>query len=304
MFAFHDKRKYSLISIAHYQKLIMRVMLFLLAIAIWGYGMVTGTLDEVVTSPVAIIVSIFVAAVFVVEMISRLVPSPIESIGCEKQFGANLDRTDVPEPMLQSGEKTAWVIVSWVVLNGIIGALYLSGLCQPFLNTATMYLLCLVYSICDMVCILFFCPFQTWMMGNKCCGTCRIYNWDYAMMFTPLVFVPSLPSYAVLGMALIVLGVWEYRYRAHPERFSEATNASLSCANCQEKLCRHKHQLSRYLDRNREEIQQRGEMLSAKLRAEIAERQRAAAEVIEKKKEQIGKVISDRTRDDSDGDPE
>jgi hypothetical protein len=57
------------------------------------------------------------------------------------------------------------------------------------LDDGIMILLCSAYSICDIICILFFCPFQTWFMKNKCCSTCRIYNWDYAMMFTPLFFV-------------------------------------------------------------------------------------------------------------------
>lgn len=275
-FFLQDKYTLSLISIAHYQKLILRSLLFLLGLAIWVYGIATNQQEAVLNSPVTSIVLVFIACLFCIEMISRLIPSPIESMGCEKQFHRNLVRSDVPEPMLQSWQKTAAVAAVWLIPNIIIGAIYISG-AVPFIDTGFMYLLCIAYSVCDMICILFFCPFQTWIMKNKCCNTCRIYNWDFPMMFTPLIFVPSIPTYIVLGIALTVGVVWEYRFRKHPERFSEATNKSLSCANCEEKLCRHKQQLEHYLKENRVVLQERGEYLSEKLRSDIAARQKKAA---------------------------
>ena len=87
-------------------------------------------------------------------------------------------------------------------------------------------------------------------MKNKCCGTCRIYNWDYAMMFTPLLFVPGYYSWTLLGASLILLLRWEVAVYLHPERFSEATNACLACQNCPEKLCQHKRQLRSFLQKN------------------------------------------------------
>lgn len=115
-------------------------------------------------------------------------------------------------------------------------------------------LLSLAYSVCDMICILFFCPFQTWFMKNKCCGSCRIYNWDYAMMFTPLIFVKGWYTWSILILAIGLLLNWELLVVKHPERFSESTNAALSCANCTEKLCSHKKQLQRFLRENRESL--------------------------------------------------
>ena len=106
-----------------------------------------------------------------------------------------------------------------------------------------MVLLSIFYSVCDMICILFFCPFQTWMMKNKCCSTCRIYNWDYIMMFTPLLVVDNPYAKCLVGLSLLLLIRWELNYFMHPERFYEETNCALSCANCKEKLCHHKKQL-------------------------------------------------------------
>jgi hypothetical protein len=96
-----------------------------------------------------------------------------------------------------------------------------------------------------MICILFFCPFQTWFLKNKCCSTCRIYNWDYAMMFTPLFFVRRAYAWSLLALSVLLLVRWEITFYRHPERFSENTNEYLECRNCTEKLCSHKTQLQK-----------------------------------------------------------
>ena len=89
------------------------------------------------------------------------------------------------------------------------------------------------------------CPytFQTWFMKNKCCGTCRIYNWDYAMMFTPFFFLRNAYAWSLLAMSIVLLVRWEITFYKYPERFAENTNEYLRCRNCPEKLCTHKTQL-------------------------------------------------------------
>ena len=110
-----------------------------------------------------------------------------------------------------------------------------------------MIILALFYSVCDMICILFFCPFQTWIMKNRCCVSCRIYNWDYAMMFTPVVFIKNPFTISLFVVAALLLLEWEILYRKFPERFCINTNKTLSCANCKEKLCKHKKQLRNFV---------------------------------------------------------
>ena len=143
----------------------------------------------------------------------------------------------------QPGVVTLAAFSSWIALNAIIGMLYYMGI----FDKGILLLIALAYSVCDVICILFFCPFQTWIMKNKCCGSCRIYNWDYAMMFTPFIFIPHPFTWSLLGIALIILFKWEITYRTHPERFVESCNDSISCKNCTEKLCQHKRQLRRFL---------------------------------------------------------
>ena len=83
---------------------------------------------------------------------------------------------------------------------------------------------------------------------------CRIYNWDFAMMFTPFVFVLHWYTWSLLAMSLMLLVRWEVTLSEHPERFSDVTNACLSCANCEEHLCHHKKQLKSFWQKNKSRI--------------------------------------------------
>jgi hypothetical protein len=131
------------------------------------------------------------------------------------------------------------VALIWISFNAVFGALHMMGI----LDDGIMLILCCAYSVCDLICILFFCPFQSWFLKNKCCSTCRIYNWDYAMMFTPLFFVRESYTWSLLILSVALMLRWEITFYRHPERFSEATNGYLGCRNCTEKLCTHKNQL-------------------------------------------------------------
>lgn len=177
--------------------------------------------------------------IFVVEMTMRFFPSRLESPGCQKQFRRNYIKTGKTSYTIQDNHATLLVALIWVIMNGVFGGLHMSGI----LDDGIMLMLCCFYSVCDMICILFFCPFQTWFLKNKCCCTCRIYNWDYAMMFTPLFFVRNWYSWSLLALSVALLLRWEITFYLHPERFAEETNGYLACGNCTEKLCHHKKQL-------------------------------------------------------------
>jgi hypothetical protein len=181
-------------------------------------------------------------------MILRFFPSKFEAMGCQKQFGRNYEPVgENIRPVNQSPKTTALVALVWMGLNAVIGGLYFAGI----FDRGLLFLIAIGFSVCDIICILFFCPFQTWFMKNRCCTTCRIYNWDFAMMFTPLIFIPSVYTYTLLGFALALLARWEITYKLHPERFSTATNKCVDCSRCQEKLCHHKKQLQGFLKKHR-----------------------------------------------------
>jgi hypothetical protein len=230
-------KKLSKISLLHYARLFMRSALFLAVL-------IAYILDRTEVLTQNFIIPLIVWIFFIVEMLLRFFPSKFESMGCQKQFARNYSpKRGAPSPVNQSAGTTALVALVWLALNAVFGVLYFAGI----LDRGLLIIVAIAYSVCDIICILFFCPFQTWFMKNRCCTTCRIYNWDFAMMFTPLVFIPSLYTYSLLGCALALLLRWEITYRLHPERFSAATNQCLDCSNCKEKLCSHKKQLKSFL---------------------------------------------------------
>ena len=264
----NKKSKLSRISFFHYLKLAFRSALLISVIVIYIIHRVTDTLPpfgEILKRPPILA---FIWLVFVSEMILRFFPSRIESMGCQKQFKRNFISTEHTDPQLKSWKSTLAVALVWLALNGAIGALYFTDL----IDETILVIISLAYSVCDMICILFFCPFQTWFMKNKCCGSCRIYNWDYAMMFTPLVFIPDPFTWSLLGISLALLITWELLIRIFPERFSERTNHALSCANCKEKLCHHKVQLRRFLKKNNERLRLKGNTVIEKAKKRINEK--------------------------------
>ena len=214
----------------------------------------SAVLDFLEKRPV-IITIIFV--IFTAEMIGRFFPSRIESPGCQKQFARNYIKSGETQITIQDNNGTVLVLLVWIGFNGIFGALYMAGI----FDDGIMLLISCAYSVCDMICILFFCPFQTWFLKNKCCSACRIYNWDYAMMFTPLFFVMKPYTWGLLALSVALLIRWEITFYKHPERFSEKTNEYLRCQNCTEKLCSHKKQLKTLWKQVAEYTEQKKKML-------------------------------------------
>lgn len=239
----YQKKKISAVSILHCYKLIFRSVLFILAVVWYIYNRynditinIHNKIDVTINMNWAVLV---IDIVYIIEMMLRLLPSRIESPGCQKQFKRNYEPTGETDVILHDNHAVVIVALIWVVLNGIIGALYMTRV----IDEGILWLICLLYGICDMICILFFCPFQTWFLKNRCCVSCRIYNWDFAMMFTPLFFIPGVMTWSLLALAIVILIRWEVTVWLYPERFSENTNKYLNCANCSEKLCSHKKQL-------------------------------------------------------------
>ena len=260
-------KKLSKISALHYYKLFFRSALLLAALIIYIIDPVRFCAALLGRIPEGPFIFAIIGVVFTAEMILRFFPSSVESMGCQKQFKRNYIETGEPVPTSRTPLRTLAVAGAWLLLNGIIGALYFLGV----IDAGILILISLAYSVCDMICILYFCPFQTWFLKNKCCGSCRIYNWDYAMMFTPLVFIPSVYTYSLLGIAVLLLIFWELLIILHPERFFEQTNACLSCANCKEKLCHHKRQLRHFLRANKELLILKGNTVVEKAKKKIEE---------------------------------
>jgi len=237
----HGKHRVRLsaVSTLHYVRLVYRSLLMVGFLALYLSCRFRGGEDISSALERRPLMLILIWSVFTTEMILRFFPSGLESPGSQKQFRRNYIKTGKTHIEMHDNNATVLVALIWISFNGIFGALHMLGL----LDDGIMILLSCAYSVCDMICILFFCPFQSWFLRNKCCSSCRIYNWDYAMMFTPLFFVRRFYTWSLLFLSVALLARWEITFYKFPERFSEETNGYLRCASCTEKLCAHKNQL-------------------------------------------------------------
>ena len=176
-------------------------------------------------------------------MVLRLFPSREEGLGCQKLYARNFRPTGaVPSRQeIRTADRGAVrVALLWCAANVPFLLAYWAG----WLSAAAMVCLAGFYGVCDIICILFYCPFQRWLMHQRCCTTCRIYDWDHLMLCTPLLVLPGLlPRTACLLAALLFLR-WEVTYRRRQERFFESSNAALRCADCPDQLCRYKRLLA------------------------------------------------------------
>ena len=151
------KKKLTVISTMHYIRLVYRSVLFVLLLI--GYILYRLRRREEITFELESRPGILMITwtVFVFEMILRFFPSRFESPGCQKQFLRNYIKSGRTEIAVQDNNAAVLVGLVWLCLNGAFGALRMLNI----LDDGIMILLCSAYSVCDMICILFFCPFQT-----------------------------------------------------------------------------------------------------------------------------------------------
>ncbi len=134
----------------------------------------------------------------------------------------------------------------WLCFNAIWGIFYLISI----IETADLLMITVFYYLSDYICILLFCPFQQFIMKNKCCVNCRIYDWGHFMMFTPMLFIKNFFSWSLFFTSCIVLIHWEFVYARFPERFWDGSNQTLRCVNCQDKTCQIKTAILRSITKS------------------------------------------------------
>lgn len=182
-------------------------------------------------------------AIFMITMIRHLIPTNMRSMAARKVLEESYVEVEGYNELdlyhfVRDQNLRAWkVMLIWLSFNAIWGALYLFGI----LDQWDLLMLTVFYYLCDYICILIFCPFQTGIMKNKCCVNCRIYDWGHFMMFTPMLFIKNFYSWSLFFTALIVLINWEISYAKHPERFFAGTNKRIQCENCKDKTCQIKN---------------------------------------------------------------
>ncbi len=177
---------------------------------------------------------------WVVDMVLQIVPIKNKvALGSQKLFANRFKpiREKVNYENLRSyvvsTTKSAYkVFLLWCVLIAAIGILYRYGI----INKMVLFMISVFFYVCDLICVLIWCPFRL-MMKNRCCTTCRIFNWDHLMMFSPLIFVGGFYASSLVVLAILAWLIWELCVMMYPERFWEITNVALRCSECTDKLC-------------------------------------------------------------------
>ena len=177
--------------------------------------------------------------IWVLDMLFQLIPVKNIALGSHKVFKQRfrpvLERInmDALKKYITTTTRSAYkVMIIWVALIAALGLLKRWGV----LTDVHLFLCSVLFYVCDLICVLVWCPFRL-IMKNKCCTTCRIFNWDHMMMFTPMLFVKGFFSISLLVMALAIWLIWELCVFLYPERFWEKSNAALKCSECTDKLC-------------------------------------------------------------------
>ena len=178
--------------------------------------------------------------VWMLDMILQIVPLKNKlALGSQKIFATRFKpiiekiNYEALKNYVVTTTKAAYkVFIIWTIVVVGIGLLYYFGL----ISKITVFMISIFFYVCDLICVLVWCPFRL-LMKNKCCTTCRIFNWDHLMMFAPLIFIGGFFATSLVIMAIIAWLVWEVAVMIYPERFSELTNEASKCSECTDKLC-------------------------------------------------------------------
>lgn len=178
--------------------------------------------------------------IWVGDMTLQLIPAKKNlSLGSKKLFKQYFRPAQIKTDLLAlkryivSTTRAAYrIMLLWAALIAVLGFCHFRG----WLSDAALFMTSVLFYVCDLICVLFWCPFRL-LLKNRCCTTCRIFNWAHVMMFTPMLFVCGFYSYSLLALSLVVWVAWELSVLLHPERFWWQSNETLQCANCTDKLC-------------------------------------------------------------------
>ena len=188
----------------------------------------------------SVVLKTVIWVVFMLDICYRFLPFTKESMGARKYMAANYlpaKHSFIPEQQrIHNRQAVIRMLLICLVVEVIIGILFFLNI----IDKTILLLIALLFSIVDIFAANVFCPFHAWVFKSRCCITCRVYCWDFAMIFMPFIFAFDLWSQSLLWTSLILLIRWELAYKRHPEFFFPESNAALRCGKCTEKHCRHK----------------------------------------------------------------
>ncbi len=224
----------------YFARLVGRCIIFILCIWAWLvkpdiYFVLNGMNFFKTLSPLHLL-----WAIWVVDMFLQIVPIKNKvPVGSQKLFANHFrpirDKTnhEALRSYIVATTKAAYkVFILWCLLIVGIGLLYYWGI----IDKIALFMISVLFYVCDLICVLIWCPFRL-IMKNRCCTTCRIFNWDHLMMFSPLIFTNGFFTVSLVMMSVAAWLVWELCVMMYPERFWDHSNAALQCAECTDKLC-------------------------------------------------------------------
>lgn len=178
--------------------------------------------------------------IWLFDMICQFIPIKNQiSLGSQKLFKQRfkpirekINREALKRHIFSTTAMAGVVMLLWFGLIAIIGLLYFFD----FIGKDVLLLCSVVFYVCDLICVLIWCPFRL-ILKNRCCTTCRIFNWDHFMMFSPMVFATGFYGWSLCAISLAIILIWELSIILYPERFWEFSNDALKCSNCTDKLC-------------------------------------------------------------------
>ena len=177
--------------------------------------------------------------IWMLDMLFQLIPAKNIALGSHKVFKLRfkpvlerINKDALKKYIITTTQSAYKVMVIWIALIACLGLLKYLGILQD----VHLFLISVLFYVCDLICVLIWCPFRL-IMKNKCCTTCRIFNWDHLMMFSPLFFIGGFYGLSLALIASAAWLVWELCIMMYPERFWDKTNLALKCSECTDKLC-------------------------------------------------------------------
>ena len=178
--------------------------------------------------------------IWVFDIILQIIPVKNKiALGSQKLFAnkykparEKISKEFIRKHIQNTSESAYIVMVIWVALTALIGVLYYKNV----INNMIVFMISVAFYVCDLICVLIWCPFRL-IMKNKCCTTCRIFNWDHLMMFSPMLFIAGFYPLSLFVLSVLAWLVWEICVLIYPERFTEMSNSALKCSECTDKLC-------------------------------------------------------------------
>lgn len=224
----------------YFLRLIGRIVIFLIAILLYILKPDVFNIAEGLNFFKEFSLLHILWAIWMYDMFLQLIPVKAHiSLGSQKIFQSlfrpikeKINYKNLKQYIKDTTASAYKVMIIWIVLTITLSILHI----YDVIDTPLMVLISVLFYVCDLICVLIWCPFRL-IMKNKCCTTCRIFNWDHLMMFLPIISVNSFFSWSLVLFSFIIWLVWEICVFTYPERFWENSNMALKCSECTDKLC-------------------------------------------------------------------